>query len=91
MKVHSAKTRKKMSIAAKQRWSDPVARAEISAKLRATPGVGRPRKPAPVIKPRDELRRARILKQAAEMTKSDATRRRLIREAEQAEQLAAAA
>lgn len=85
------KVRKKMSKAAKKRWADPKERAKISAILKGNPRVGRPPKPRPQIKPKDELRRARILKQAAEMTKNEATRRRLIKEAEQAEQLAAAA
>lgn len=83
--------RKRMSDSANKRWADPEERAKISAKLTGRNGVGRPRKPAPVVNPKDELRRARALKEAARMTKNEATRRRLLREAEAAEQLAEAA
>lgn len=83
-------TRKKMSAAAKKRYSDPKEREKLSARLTGNPKVGRPRKPVPPIVPKEEMRRARVLKQAAELTKNDATRRRLLKEAEQAELLAAA-
>jgi hypothetical protein len=53
--------------------------------------VGRPPKPRPVINPKNELRKAKVLKQAAEMTNNESVRRKLMKEAEEAELLAVAA